>query len=136
VIGGKVLDPSAVIRIVTGDSIYGQALVSVAIDAGVVLNIPATALATAWMLIPTSAHAALDALCDVAVIVHDSLDAPAARDVGLMAATDHGDSPGSVTTLGTAHAITVARDRGWPVVTADRELVLALDAHATLESLP
>jgi hypothetical protein len=135
VIGGKVLDPSAVVRIVTGDSIYGQALVSVAIDVGIVLDIPAAALATAWMLTPPAAYPALDALCELSVAVLDPLDSPAAREAGLMAAGHDGTVTGR-TSLGTAHAITAARDRGWPVVTADRELVLALEPRADLESLP
>jgi hypothetical protein len=48
VIGGRVLDASALVAFASGDSIYAAALVWTAVEEGIVLVVPSTAIAAAW----------------------------------------------------------------------------------------
>lgn len=107
-IGGRVLDASAVVAFAGGRSIYAAAVVWTAVEEGIVLVVPATAVATAWAQLPEEDHPALDVLLALPVTVVDDLDTARARAVGALG----GDQP-------TAHALLCARDRGYPLITAD-----------------
>lgn len=129
-IGGRVLDPTAVLDIATGRSIYGRALVDVALQTGIVLAVPAAALMEAWAGSPAAGRPFLVRLRALPVVVLEHLDGESAEAVGLLAAER--SRPAS----GVAHAVHVARRRGWSIVTGDPEAVLALDPHIGFESLP
>jgi hypothetical protein len=64
------------------------------------------------------------------IVVVDDLTADTARDVGLLAA------PMVTNDLPAAHAVHLARTRGWPVVTANPRLLHELDPGIELEELP
>jgi hypothetical protein len=108
VIGGRVLDASAIVAFASGDSIYAAALVWTAVEEGIVLVAPSTAIATAWALLSDKDHPVLEVLLDLPVTVVDNLDATRARAVGGLG----GNQPD-------AHALLCARDRGYPLITAD-----------------
>lgn len=129
-ISGRVLDPASILDIATGRSQYGQATVAYALTTGMVLAVPAAALMEAWAGSPTSGYPFLKGLRELPVVVLEPLDADAAEQVGLLAA-ERG-RPAS----GVAHAVYVARRRGWPILTGDPDAVLALDPKIGFESLP
>jgi predicted nucleic acid-binding protein len=108
VIGGRVLDASAIVAFASGDSINAAALVWTAVEDGIVLVVPSTAVAAAWAQLPDKDHPVLDVLLNLPVTVVDNLDTTRARAVGALG----GDQPD-------AHALLCARDRGYPLVTAD-----------------
>jgi predicted nucleic acid-binding protein len=108
VIGGRVLDASAIVAFAGGDSIYAAALVWTAVEEGIVLVVPSTAIAAAWAQLPDKDHPVLEVLLDLPVTVVDNLDVTRARAVGAL----RGDPLD-------AHALLCARDRGYPLVTAD-----------------
>jgi hypothetical protein len=108
VIGGRALDASAIIAFAGGDSIYAAALVWTAVEEGIVLVVPSTAIAAAWARLPDKDHPVLEVLLDLPVTVVDDLDATRARAVGALGGEQLD-----------AHAVLCARDRGYPLVTAD-----------------
>jgi predicted nucleic acid-binding protein len=108
VIGGRVLDASAIVAFASGDSIYAAALVWTAVEEGIVLVVPSTAIAAAWAQLPDKDHPVLEVLLDLPVTVVDNLDATRARAVGAF----RGDPLD-------AHALLCAHDRGYPLITAD-----------------
>ncbi len=107
-IGGKVLDASALMAFASGASIYAAALVWTAVEEGIVLVVPSTAIAAAWAQLPDKDRAVLEVLLQLPVIVVDNLDVARARAVGVLG----GDQLD-------AHALLCAHDRGWPLLTAD-----------------
>lgn len=107
-IGGRVLDASAIVAFATGDSIYAAALIWTAVEEGIVLVLPSSAIAAAWARLRDKNHPVLEVLLNLPVTVVDNLDATRARAVGAIG----GDLPD-------AHAVLCARDRGYPLVTAD-----------------
>jgi hypothetical protein len=130
VIGGRVLDPTAVLDFATGRSIYGRALVDVAVRTGIILAVPTAALMEAWAGATPDSRPLLAMLRGLPVVVIEPLDGESAEGVGQLAA-ERG-RPAS----GVAHAVYVARRRGWSVVTGDPDAVLGLDPHIGFESLP
>lgn len=129
-IGGRVLDASAVVGFATGRPVYIRALVWAAVEENVVLAIPSMALTRAWAALVPVDHPALDVLLDLPVTVVDVLDRHAAREVGSLL----GRSPARHTHL--AQVIWCARRRGWPVVTAHARAVRGLDELVQVEELP
>lgn len=107
-IGGRVLDTSALVAFAGGESIYAAALVWTAVEEGIVLVVPSTAIAAAWAQLPDKDHPVLEVLLNLPVTVVDALDAARARGVGAFG----GDQLD-------AHALLCAHDRGYPLVTAD-----------------
>jgi hypothetical protein len=125
VIGGRVLDASALVAFATRSSVYAEALVWTAVEESLVLLVPSTAVAAAIARLPAEHRPALDVLLRLPVTVVDDLTAGRARAVGELG----GDQLA-------AHAVACARDRGWRLVTADAD---RYDAHARLvevEQLP
>lgn len=111
-IGGKVVDPSALAAYVRGDSIALQAWLVTAKDRGLVLVVPQMVLAEVRLVCPGSAeHLAL--LLDFPWVVQLGLTSSGADGIArLLTETSAWD--------GTAgHVILVARERGWPVLTTD-----------------
>lgn len=125
-IGGRVLDASAVIAFASGGSVYAAALVWTAVEEGMVLVVPSTAVAHAWSRLPDKDHDVLEVLLRLPVTVVDELTAARARAVGVRG----GDQI-------TAHALLCAHDRGWPLVTADAAQYTGTGlAGVALEPLP
>ena len=125
-IGGRVLDASTIVSFASGSSVYAAALVWTAVEEGIVLAVPSTALAEAWSDLQDKDHPVLDVLLHLPVTVVDDLDGRRARAVGGL-----GGHPLD------AHALLCARDRGWPLVTADAPRYVRTDiAGVDVEQLP
>ncbi|OLT11686.1 hypothetical protein BJF78_26385 [Pseudonocardia sp. CNS-139] len=125
-IGGRVLDVSAIVAFTSGRSVYAAALVWTAVEEGIVLVLPSTAVAMAWAQVPEKDQAVLEVLLQLPVAVPDDLTAARARAVG-----EHGGEQLH------AHALLCARERGWPLVTADAGRYADVDmAGVEIEQLP
>ncbi len=125
-IGGRVLDASTIVSFASGSSVYAAALVWTAVEEGIVLAVPSTAVAEAWSGLPDKHQPVLDVLLHLPVTVVDDLDRGRARAVGGLG----GRPP-------VAHALLCARDRGWPLVTADAPRYQGTDlAGVEVEQLP
>lgn len=129
-IGGRVLDPAALLDMATGRTIYGRALVDAALQEGIVLAAPAVALMEAGAGTTPEGRRLLSLFRRLPIVVLEPLDGEAAEAVGILA-SERGRPAGGV-----AHAVYVARRRGWGVVTGDPDALLALDPHLPFESLP
>lgn len=129
-IGGRVLDASALAAFATGRPVYVRALVWAAVEENVVLAVPSTALGRAWATLDPEHHAALRVLLDLPNTVIDPLDPVMAQESGLLlaAAGDDDIVAGQVTVS--------ARRRGWPAVTGDPGALRKLDTTITIEELP
>ncbi|MGH3753353.1 MAG: hypothetical protein ACRDRP_11755 [Pseudonocardiaceae bacterium] len=106
-IGGRVLDTSALLAFATETSVYCSALVWTAVRESIVLAIPSTAVAAAWTDLADKHHPVFEALLSLDVTVIDPLDGDRARAVGLLGGPQID-----------AHAVACAQERGWPLVTA------------------
>lgn len=106
-IGGRVLDTSALLAFATETSVYCSALVWTAVRESIVLAIPSTAVAAAWADLADKHHPVLEVLLSLHVTVIEPLDGERARAVGLLGGPQ-----------ADAHAVACARERGWPLVTA------------------
>ena len=65
VIGGRVLDSTALAAFAVGRPVYMRALVWAAVEANIVLAVPSAALGRAWGLLEQEHHAALQVLLDL-----------------------------------------------------------------------
>jgi hypothetical protein len=131
VIGGRVLDVTAIVGFATGQSVYAEALVMTAIEENVVLAVPSAALARACALIPSGHELGLDVLLGLPCTVVDLLETAQARAVGAL--IQQGGEPGR--DIAAAHVVHCAQMRGWPVVTDDPEPLLSLDSSIEIECL-
>jgi hypothetical protein len=126
VIGGRVLDASAILAFSTGRSIYAAALVWTAVEEGIVLVLPSTAVATAWAQLPEKAHSVLEVLLQLPVTLVDDLTATRARTVGVRG----GDQLH-------AHSLLCAHERGWALVTESSGQYTGVDRSGVeIEQLP
>lgn len=107
-IGGRVLDSSALIAFARGTSMYAAAAVWTAVEESIVLIVPSTAVAAAWAELTEEHHAVLDVLLRLPVTVVDNLDESRARTIGQLGGAQ-----------ADAHAIACAQDRGRPLLTAN-----------------
>jgi predicted nucleic acid-binding protein len=127
VIGGRVLDTSALLGFARGTSIYASAAVWTAVEESIVLVVPSTAVAAAWAELADEHRPVLDVLLRLPITVIDALDESRARAVGQLGGpqTD-------------AHAIACAQERGWPLLTArpDRYTPYQQVGGVDLEVLP
>jgi len=133
VIGGRVLDSSALTDAVTGKTVYTRALVQTAVEHGIILAVPAAALMATWATVPASERPLLDLVLDTPVTVVDPLDATTARDAGVILA---GGRSSGRPDLAAGQVVLSARRRGWPVVTADPRPLRAIDLGIEIETLP
>ncbi len=125
-IGGRVLDTSALLAFARGASIYASAAVWTAVEESIVLVVPSTAVAAAWAELADEYRPVLDVLLQLPVTVIDALDESRARAVGELGGpqTD-------------AHAIACAQERGWPLLTAHPARYAPYQqAGVDLEALP
>lgn len=125
-IGGRVLDAAALVAFASRVSVHAEALVWTAVEEGLVLLVPSTAVARAWAELADEDHAVLDVLLRLPVTVVDDLTAARARSVGAW-----GGDPTC------AHALLCASERAWPLVTGDTTLYRAENTEGVdLEPLP
>jgi hypothetical protein len=137
VIGGRVLDTSALLRFASNTSIYMQSAVWVALEEGLVLSVPATALTEAWARSHSGDHDVLDVLLGLPITVVDPLDADEARRTGrLLAASSEQVGEDAAADVRTGHVVHTARRRGWPVLTAVPESLRRLDPELEVDELP
>jgi hypothetical protein len=142
VIGGRVLDAAAIGDIVIGRTVYGGAFVRASQQVGITLVLPAVALQEAWMACREKDWPFLELLIDLPVTLVHPLDGSGAERSALIARASsprpkqgkHQARP--VWDASAAHAVLVARDRGWPVLTGDVRRIRALDATIPVETLP
>ncbi|MGH3799865.1 MAG: hypothetical protein ACRDTD_07000 [Pseudonocardiaceae bacterium] len=106
-IGGRVLDASALVAFARGTSSYAAAAVWTAVEESIVLIVPSTALAAAWSELAEEHRPVLDVLLQLPVTVIDNLDESRARAVGQLGGHQ-----------ADAHAVACAQERGWPLLTA------------------
>lgn len=110
---------------------YPQALVWTAVEEGMVLVVPTTALATAWARTPVDRHDALAVLLALPNTVLESFDPTTARQVGLML----GLSP-TPDAVRAGHVVACGLRRGWPVVTGEPDVLRHLDPGLDVDALP
>jgi hypothetical protein len=132
VIGGRVLDSTAVRAIASGDSEYAAALLAVATELGITLAVPATALEEAWRWSTPAERPWLELLTQASPVVVLDLDAAAARETGLLAS----DAGHPQSEPATAQSVVVALQRDWPVVTRYPDAVLLLSSKVRTETIP
>jgi|SRR5215475_8163516 len=130
-IGGVVLDASALADAATGKTLYAKARIVTAAESGIVLAVPTAALAAAWAEVAPSGRPFLDLVPTLSVAVVITLDHTAAPEVGLLLAAA---PPGP--DLAAAHVVWSAQRRGWPVLTANPRPLLAIDHRLEIERLP
>ena len=129
VIGGRVLDSTALAAFAVGRPVYMRALVWAAVEANIVLAVPSAALGRAWGLVEQEHHAALQVLLDLPNTVIDELTPASAHDSGLLlAAAGHSD-------IAAAQVASSARRRGWPAVTGEPGTLRKLDTAVLIEEL-
>ena len=130
-IGGIVLDPSALADLAERRTPYANQVIDTAISHLRVVCVPAAALLECWAVTEEAAQAFLAMFSGLPVVVIDALDEAAAIDAGALAAAPGvADVPAVV-----LHAVHVARTRRWPVLTADPRTVHKLDSGVLVESL-
>jgi hypothetical protein len=133
VIGGRVLDSTALHDLTIGRTIYGGAFLAAANDLGIVLAVPATALQETWASAAQDDFPFLDLLMDLPMSVVEPLDADAAQASGVLARVAHASNSWNAAA---AHTVYVALDRSWPVLTADPVPLRAVDPAVQVDLLP
>jgi hypothetical protein len=132
-IGGRVLDATAIHDLTIGRTVYGAAFLAAANDVGITLALPAAALQEAWATADDQDYPFLDLLLGLPLTVVDPLDAERAQRSGILARDAHA---GGRWDAGAAHTVMSAVDRGWPVLTADPAPLRAIDVAVEIEALP
>ena len=130
VIGGRVLDRTALAAFAVGRPVYMRALVWAAVEANIVLAVPSAALGRAWGLVEQDHHDALRVLLDLPNTVIDELTPASAREAGLLLAAAGQDD------IAAAQVAFSARRRGWPAVTGEPGTLRKLDTAVLIEELP
>jgi hypothetical protein len=130
VIGGRVLDASTLVDFALVRP-YPQALVWTAVELGMVLAVPAAALAAAWARTPEEAHDALAVLLALPNTVVEALDAGEARQVGRLLAGGRDDD-----LVRAGQVVSCGLRRGWPVVSGEPANLRALDPRVEVDELP
>lgn len=129
-IGGRVLDATALAAFATGRPVYVRALVWAAVEENIVLAIPSAALGRAWALLGPEHHPALQVLLDLPNTVIDELGTASALESGLLLAASGQDD------IVAGQVAASARRRGWPAVTGEPGSLRKLDTSVTIEELP
>jgi hypothetical protein len=129
-IGGRVLDTTALAAFAIGRPVYVRALVWAAVEENIVLAVPSAALGRAWALLDPEHHPALQVLLDLPNTVIDELGTASALESGLLlAASGHDD-------IVAGQVAASARRRGWPAVTGEPATLRKLDTSVAIEELP
>ena len=128
-IGGRVLDLSALLSFARQNSLYAAALVWTAVEEDIVLLTPATAVGLAWAQLDGVARPVLDVLLGLPIAVVDDLTRSRSLEVGEYLASHR-------IRLDAAHAAVCARERGWPLVTAEPAEYDDAEGALVVETLP
>jgi hypothetical protein len=129
-IGGRVLDATALAAFAIGRPVYVRALVWAAVEENIVLAVPSAALGRAWSLLEPEHHPALQVLLDLPITVIDELGPATAQESGLLLAeSGHHD-------IVAGQVAASARRRGWPAVTGEPGTLRKIDTTVTIEELP
>jgi hypothetical protein len=129
-IGGRVLDATALAAFAIGRPVYVRALVWAAVEENIVLAVPSAALGRAWALLEPEHHPALQVLLDLPNTVIDELGSISAHESGLLMAASGQDD------IVAGQVAASAKRRGWPAVTGDPGALRKLDTTVTIEELP
>ena len=129
-IGGRVLDATALAAFAIGRPVYVRALVWAAVEENIVLAVPSAALGRAWALLEPEHHPALQVLLDLPNTVIDELGSISAHESGLLMAASGQDD------IVAGQVAASAKRRGWPAVTGDPGALRKLDSTVTIEELP
>ena len=129
-IGGRVLDSTALAAFAVGRPVYMRALVWAAVEENIVLAVPSAALGRAWGLLAPEHHAALQVLLDLPNTVIDELSTASAMESGLLLAASGLDD------IVAGQVAASARRRGWPAVTGEPGTLRKMDTRVTIEELP
>jgi hypothetical protein len=132
VIGGVVLDATALADLAENRTPYASEVVDYAIATLRTIAIPTTVLMECWARVPEQSQIFLATFVAQPVVTVHELDEATAIDAGeLAAAVDAPDTP-----AGTMHAVHLARGRGWPILTAEPDVARHLDPGIRIEPLP
>ena len=112
VIGGRVLDSTALAAFAIGRPVYMRALVWAAVEANIVLAVPSAALGRAWGLVEQDHHDALRVLLDLPNTVIDELTPASAHESGLLLAAAGQDDIAAAQVAASRAAARVARGHG------------------------
>jgi hypothetical protein len=129
-IGGRVLDATALAAFATGRPVYVRALVWAAVEENIVLAVPSAALGRAWSMLEPEHHPALQVLLDLPNTVIDELGSVSAHESGLLLAASGQDD------IVAGQVAASAKRRGWPAVTGDPAALRKLDTTVAIEELP
>jgi hypothetical protein len=129
-IGGRVLDASALAAFAIGRPVYVRALVWAAVEENIVLAVPSTALGRAWAMLDPEHHPALQVLLDLPNTVIDELGSASAQESGLLLAASGQDD------IVAGQVAASAKRRGWPAVTGEPGALRKLDTTVAIEELP
>ncbi|MGH3796715.1 MAG: hypothetical protein ACRDSP_17710 [Pseudonocardiaceae bacterium] len=125
-IGGRVLDTTALLTFARGTSVYAAAAIWTAVEESIVLIVPSTAVAAALTDLAVEPHPVFDVLLHLPVTVIDNLDEARARAISQLGGHQ-----------ADAHAVACALDRGWPLITANPTHYARYEqTGVTLEPLP
>lgn len=128
-IGGRVLDLSALLAFARRDAIYLDALVWTAVEEDIVLLVPAGALGLAWAELDPRSHPVLEVLIGLPVAVVDPVTTARSREIGALLA----GMPAA--RFDRVHAAVCALERGWPVVTGEPGAYAGIEGPG-VEALP
>jgi hypothetical protein len=129
-IGGRVLDSTALAAFAVGRPVYVRALVWAAVEENIVLAVPSAALGRAWALLDPEHYPALQVLLDLPNTVIDELGPDSALESGLLLAASGQDD------IVAGQVAASARRRGWPAVTGEPGNLRKLDTTVAIEELP
>jgi hypothetical protein len=129
-IGGRVLDATALAAFAIGRPVYVRALVWAAVEENIVLAVPSAALGRAWSMLEPEHHPALQVLLDLPNTVIDELGPAAAQESGLLLAASGQDD------IVAGQVAASAKRRGWPAVTGEPAALRKLDTTVAIEELP
>ncbi|QYN36863.1 hypothetical protein K1T35_06215 [Pseudonocardia sp. DSM 110487] len=129
-IGGRVLDATALAAFAIGRPVYVRALVWAAVEENIVLAVPSAALGRAWSMLEPEHHPALQVLLDLPNTVIDELGSVSAHESGLLLAASGQDD------IVAGQVAASAKRRGWPAVTGEPAALRKVDTTVTIEELP
>ncbi len=132
-IGGRVLDATAIHDLTINRTIYGAAFLAAANQEGIALAVPTTALMEAWAAATVEDMPFLELLLDAPLVLLDDLDSAYAAAAGILSQDSYAADQWQPAA---AHTVAVAQARGWPVLTADPAPLRALDAGLPIDLLP
>ena len=130
-IGGVVLDASALSDLAENRTPYAGEVVDYAVATLRTIAVPTTVLMECWAQIPEQGQIFLATFTANPMVVLDELDVDTAIDAGERAG--YAEAPD--TPAGTMHAVHVARSRGWPILSAEPEIAQRLDPDVQVEAL-